>query len=198
MSVFPLGERVLLYVWKVVRVVIQGVCRRWCMLAAWQSAENGPRTAVSRAFVCLCLTRRLLVHGSTASTQLAKEQSGHYQPYLFPTLPWLTDTQGQTVAGLSRSALLGDSGAGGSTGRSIKGRGNTLAVDKHQHNSVWRWLPQRWERTGVHCQWWQRRGGVRHHGTTEKPPQTELQSHNTPFIFCVTVTVCLEHPFRYT
>lgn len=111
MSVFPLGKRVLLYVWKVVRVVIQRGCRRCCMLAAWQPSENGPRQAISRAFVCLCLTRRLLVHRSTASTHLAKEQSGHYQPYLIPTLPQLTDTQGQTAAGLSRSALLGDSEA---------------------------------------------------------------------------------------
>ncbi|CAJ1072289.1 hypothetical protein NQZ68_001586 [Xyrichtys novacula] len=50
---------------------------------------------------------RLLVHRSTASTHLAKEQSGHYQPYLIPTQPRLTDTRGQTVAGLSRSALPG-------------------------------------------------------------------------------------------
>lgn len=54
MSVFPLSERVLLYVWKVVRVVIQCGCRRWCMLAAWQTVENGPRPAVSRAF-CVSL-----------------------------------------------------------------------------------------------------------------------------------------------
>lgn len=81
------------------------------MLAAWQTVENGPWPAVSRAFVCLCLTRRLLVHRSTASTHLAKEQSSHYQPYLIPTLLRLTDTQGQTVAGPSHSALLGDSEA---------------------------------------------------------------------------------------
>ncbi|KAI9544712.1 hypothetical protein NQZ68_001586 [Dissostichus eleginoides] len=54
---------------------------------------------------------RLLVHRSTASTHGAKEQSSHYQPYLIPTLPRLTDTQGQTVAGPGRSALLGDSKA---------------------------------------------------------------------------------------
>lgn len=47
---------------------------------------------------------------------------------------------------LSRSALLGDSEA--DAGRSIKGIGNTLAVDKPQHNSMWPWLPQRWEKTG--------------------------------------------------
>lgn len=95
MSVFPLCEKVLLYVWKVVRVVIQRSCRRWCMLAAWQTVENGPRPAVSRAFVCLCLTRRLLVHRSTASTHLAKEQRGHYQLYLISTpvsAEWRTGT----------------------------------------------------------------------------------------------------------
>lgn len=115
------------------------------MLAAWQTVENGPRPAVSRAFVCLCLTRRLLVHRSTASTHLAKEQSSHYQLYLIPTLPRLTDTQGQTVAGLSRAALLKRTLK--RTGRSIKHIGDTLAVDKHQHNSMRRWLPQRWEKT---------------------------------------------------
>lgn len=109
MSVFPLCERVLLYVWKVVRVVIQCGCRRWCVLAARQSVENGPRPAVSRAFVCLCLTRRLLVHRSTASTHLAKEQRGHYQLYLISTLPQLNDTRGQTAAGPGRPALPGHS-----------------------------------------------------------------------------------------
>lgn len=81
------------------------------MLAAWQTEENGPWPAVSRAFVCHCLTRRLLVHRGTASTHIAKEQSGHYQPYLLSALPRLCDTLGQTVAGPSRSALLGDSEA---------------------------------------------------------------------------------------
>lgn len=81
------------------------------MLATWQTVENGPRPAVCRAFVCLCLTRRLLVHMSAASTHGAKEQSSHYQSYLIPTLPPLTDTQGQTVAGPGRSAPLGDSEA---------------------------------------------------------------------------------------
>ncbi|KAG8014175.1 hypothetical protein GBF38_016509, partial [Nibea albiflora] len=33
------------------------------------------------------------------------------------------------------------------TGRSIKLIGDTLAVDKHQHNSMRRWLPRRWEKT---------------------------------------------------
>ena len=127
------------------REVIYRGCRRWCMLAARQTVENGPRPAVSRVFVCLCLTRRLLVHRSTASTHLAKEQSSHYQLYLIPTLPPIADTRGQTVAGPRRSALLG-----GTlkltlmrTGRSIKHRGDTLAMDKHQHNSIQLWSPRR-------------------------------------------------------
>lgn len=33
------------------------------------------------------------------------------------------------------------------TGRSIKHRGDTLAVDKHQHKSMQRWLPGRCEKT---------------------------------------------------
>lgn len=33
------------------------------------------------------------------------------------------------------------------TGRSIKHTGDTLAVDKHQHNRLQHWLPQRWEST---------------------------------------------------
>lgn len=33
------------------------------------------------------------------------------------------------------------------TGRSIKHIGDTLAVDKHQHNSMRRWLPRRWGKT---------------------------------------------------
>ena len=119
------------------------------MLAAWQTVENGPRPAVSRAFVCLCLTRRLLVHRSTASTHGAKEQSSHYQPYLIPTLPRLTDTQGQTVAGPSRSAFCWGTlkRTLKRTGRSIKHTGDTLAVDKHQHNSMRRRLPRRWGKT---------------------------------------------------
>lgn len=149
MSAFPLSERGLLYVWKVVRVVIQRRCRRWCMLAAWQTVENGPWAAVSRAIVCLCLTRRLLVHRGTASTHLAKEQRRHYQPYLIPTLLPLTDTQGQTVAGPGPLSFAGATlkRTLKRTGRSIKHIGDTLAVSKHQHNSMQRRLPGRWEKT---------------------------------------------------
>lgn len=149
MSVFPLSERELLYVWKVVRVVIQGGCRRCCMLAAMQTVENGPRLAVSRAFVCLCLTRRLLVHRSTVSTHLAKEQSSHYQPYLIPTQPPLTDTQGQTVAGLSRSALPGGLWCGHWSG--LGGPLNTQATPSLWTNintiACGAGLPRWWEKT---------------------------------------------------
>lgn len=171
------------------------------MLAAWQTVENGPWPAVSRAFVCLCLTRRLLVHRSTASTHLAKEQSSHYQIYLISTLPPLTDTQGQTVAGPSRSAFAGGWGGGVGwtlrrTGRSIKCIGDTLAVDKHQHNGVQCWLPWRWGENRLQLQWWQVEGGVRHHGPLHiKKPLQSAHRNTTPFLPCVTNIVYLKLPW---
>lgn len=98
--------------------------------------------------MCLCLTRRLLVHRSTASTHLAKNKAAIISPISSPPcLDSLTprDKQWQRSAaqlcwGTLKRTLK-------RTGRSIKLIGDTLAVDKHQHNSMRRWLPRRWEKT---------------------------------------------------
>lgn len=139
MSVFPLGERVLLYVWKVARAVIQlhwaaegGVC--------WQdgrgSAGNGPRPAASTAFVCLCLTRRLRVHRRTAWTHPAAEQSGHYRSYLLAALPWLTATRWTNSGWDSEADPKVDWGG------SIKGAGDTFSCGQ---------TPTQWQ-CGTGCQ----------------------------------------------
>lgn len=100
MSAFPLSERVLLYVWKVVRVVIQRGCRRWCMLAARQTVE---KRATAGRFLSFCVS--LFDQASPGpqersfDTSRKKEQCGHYRSYLIPTLQRLSDNQGQTASG---------------------------------------------------------------------------------------------------
>lgn len=128
MSVFPLSEGVLLYV----RAVIHRGRRRWRMLAAWQTEENGPCPVVSRAFVCLCLTRRLLVHRSCSFNT---SSHGTKRPLSAGSLP----SSQEDPAAQGHWCGLG--------GGSIKCAGDTLVVDKHQHNSMQHWSPWKWEKT---------------------------------------------------
>lgn len=100
------------------------------------------------------------------------------------------------MAGLSRSALLGDSEA--DTGRSVKGIGNTLAVDKHQHNSMWRRLPQRWEKTEYTASG-DKEGegsGIMGHLQLKSLPKLPCKA-TTPCLLCVTVTGTCKQCYYY-
>lgn len=84
------------------------------------------------------------------------------------------------------------------TGRSIKHIGDTLAVDKHQHNSMRRWLPRRWEKTEYSASGDKERegSGIMGHWQLKSLCKLPCETQH-PFLFCVTNTGYLKHPFSY-
>lgn len=182
MSGSPLCERVLLYVWKVARVVIQKVQNVGSMAVwgEWATADRFQRFCVSLFDQASPGRREHSFNTSSPRTKQPLSSISHPQPASTPLTPG-------TISGRAQAR----SSAGGTPRRTLKRTGRSI---KHtaRHLSCGQ-TSQQWQAAAVATemgenrvqrQRWQREGGVRHHGplASEKPEQTGLRN-TTPIYF---------------